>query len=373
MNKGIKVLVWLGLVILLGGCQVPKPKGSGLPSSMYISGWLAAYDWQRGYGSFTRNIAMFDEINPVWYNLNPNYFSAGQSPILNYGGGQTAQAELLSTARSNGVKVLPTIQNFGTTNFDPAVIHQIIDNPEQRAKHISEIVNLVLDRGYDGIDMDYENLYATDRAAYSAFIAGLGQALTSRGKLLSVTVYAKTTGAEFWNGPGAQDWPELVKYTDTFKVMAYDYHWASFHAGPVSPVDWLRKVLAYARTVPGLAGKLVIGLPLYGIDWPAGSSGREIMYEDAMKLINQGITGPVSRENVDHSSNPYCGSFFENVEPHFTYLKNTVTRIVYFQDAAALLERLAIVNQFRDVVRGITFWRLGGEDPAGWEAIRQLK
>jgi spore germination protein YaaH len=313
---------------------------------------------------------MFDEINPVWYNLNLNYFTAGQSPILNYGGDQSA---LLSTARSNGIKVLPTIQNFGISDFNPVVIHQIIDNPTSRAKHVSEIVALVLNRGFDGIDIDYENLYATHKASYSAFISELGQALARRGKLLSVTVYAKTTGNESWNGPGAQDWLELVKYADTLKVMVYDYHWASFHAGPICPVDWLRDVLAYARRVPGIAGKMVIGLPLYGIDWPTGSGGREVMYGDAMNMVNQGITSPISRSNVDHSSDPYCGSYFENVEPHFTYTKNNVIHTVYFQDAFAQQQRIAIINQHRDIVKGITFWRLGGEDPAGWGIIDQLR
>lgn len=317
---------------------------------------------------------MFDEINPVWYNLNPNYLTTGQTPILNYGRDQSV---LLSVARNNGVKVLPTIQNFGTANFDPVVIHQIIVEPALRAKHISEIVTLVLDQGFDGIDIDYENLYASDRAAYTIFISELGQALAGHGKLLSVTVYAKTTGTEFWNGPGAQDWPELIKYADTLKVMVYDYHWASFHAGPICPIDWLRNVLAYARRVPGIAGKLVIGLPFYGIDWPTeekteGTGGRELMYEDAMNLVNQGITSPLSRINVDHSSNPYCGGYFENVEPHFTYSKNSISRTVYFQDATALRQRLTLINQNRDIVKGITFWRLGGEDPAGWGVIEQF-
>lgn len=373
MNRVKWVLIWILLIFWISGCQVSKPGSISLPensspNSIYISSWLANYDLQRGYDSFINHIGVFDEINPVWYNLNPSYFTTGQSPIL--GGDQSA---LLSTARGSGVKVLPTIQNFGTSNFDPVVIHQIIANSTSRTKHVSEIVALVLDRGFDGIDIDYENLYASDKALFSAFVSELGQALAGHGKLLSVTVYAKTTGTESWNGPGAQDWPELVKYADTLKVMVYDYHWASFHAGPICPVDWLRDVLAYAGKVPGIAGKVMIGLPFYGIDWPAGAGGREMMYTEAMNLVNQGITSSISRSNVDHSSNPYCGSYFENVEPHFTYTKNNVIRTVYFQDAFALQQRIAIINQYRDIVKGITFWRLGGDDPAGWGVIEKLK
>jgi spore germination protein YaaH len=372
MRNGKWVLIWIWLVLLISGCQGSQTRDSSLHNSnaIYISGWLANYDTQRGYNSFLDHIGIFNEINPVWYNLNPNYFSAGQSPFINYGGGQSS---LLTVAKSKGIKVLPTIQNFGTSNFDPVVIHQIMNDPTFRAKHVSEIVTLVLDRGFDGIDIDYENLYASDRAVFSTFISALGQALTRNGKLLSVTVYAKTTGTESWNGPGAQDWTKLVTQANTLKVMAYDYHWAGFHAGPICPVDWLRDVLAYARTVPEAAGKIVIGLPLYGIDWPAGASGKEIMYNEAMNLVNQGITSPISRSNADHSSNSYCGSYFENVEPHFTYSKNNITHTAYYQDAYALQQRINIISQYRKVVKGLAFWRLGGEDPAGWEFLKQFK
>jgi spore germination protein YaaH len=368
MNRSKWVILCVLLIYLAGGCNTLRT-GPGF-GSLYISGWLATYDSVRGFHSFSDNIQLFNEINPVWYNLNPNYFISGQPPILDY---STDKSALLLLAGNNGVKVLPTIQNFGVSNFDPTVIRQIINNPILRNRHVSELVNLVLSGFFDGIDIDYENLSAGDQTAYSIFIDELGQALRQHRKLLSVTVYAKTSGSNTWDGPGAQDWSSLVKFADTLKVMAYDYHWAGFHAGPIAPVDWLTGILTYAGTVPGVAGKLLVGLPSYGIDWPAGGNGTEKMYADAMNIVNQGITNSLSRSNVDHLSNPICGTYFNNVELHFTYIKNSINHTLYFQDAVALKERLAIINRYRSIVKGVTFWRLGGEDPVSWAEIQRYK
>ena len=366
-----RVMVGIILLFLLGGCD---SSGAGTTSTqsipLYISGWLATYDSQRGLKSFSNNIQIFNEINPVWYNLNPNYFTSGQSPILDNSGDKNS---LLTIARNSKVKVIPTVQNFGATNFDTTIIHQIIQDPLLRAKHVSELVSLVLSQSYDGIDIDYENLSSADQTAFSAFITELKQALQQHQKQLSVTVYAKVSANTPWSGPGAQDWTSLVPQVDTLKVMVYDYHWASYQACPISPIDWLNDVLKYARSVPGIAGKVMIGLPFYGIDWPTGQSGREVMNADAMSIINQQLISVLSRSNVDQSSDPYCGAYNMNVEEHFTYLKNGINHTVYFQDATALHERLIKIDQYRDIVKGVTFWRLGGEDSTSWSELAKYK
>jgi spore germination protein len=364
------LLILLLMLPLLAGCNPSKSKPNETKKPLYISAWYATYDSARGLKSFTEHLDIFNEINPVWYNLNPAYFATGEAPLtpnlLNHD-------TILSVAKYAGIKVLPTIQNFGAANFDRTVIGQIIGEPGLRRKHVQEIVDLVKIENYDGIDIDYENLVCEDRQAFSAFIAELGQALHQAQKQLSVTVYAKTSDAAIWAGPGAQDWASLALNADSLKIMVYDYHWAAFHAGPISPVDWLEAILKHAATIPEARGKIMVGLPFYGLDWGEGSVAKEKAYQDAMNLLVQYSDSSLTRNDVDHSADSICGAYSKNVELHFQYQTAGILHTVYFQDSEALRRRLEIIHQYPLLIKGVTFWRLGGEDPRSWEELRNAR
>ncbi|HYH05080.1 MAG TPA: glycosyl hydrolase family 18 protein [Bacillota bacterium] len=369
------IALFLLLLTALFGCSSgglrtinPDPPAQSNPK-LYLAGWLAGYDTTRGQESFLTNIALFNEINPVWYNFNPVYFTPGAAPFVT---NIRNKEIILSNARNNRVKVLPTVQNFGTTTFDPVGISRVLNNPELRANHVQEILKIVMDEGYDGIDIDYESLPAGDRQVFTAFINELSDALRRHDKLLSVTIYAKTSNNANWEGPGPQDWGAIARKADNVKIMAYDYHWLTFHAGPITPQDWLRDVLKYAETIPEIRGKLIVGLPLYGLNWgTAGTPAKEVMYQDAQKLLAR-TSGGVSRASLDHSADQICGHYNENVEPYFKYVESGVNRTVFFQDAQALQQRLSLISEYLHVVKGITFWRLGGEDPEVWPLLRRF-
>ncbi|MCL6591223.1 MAG: hypothetical protein K6U80_14875 [Firmicutes bacterium] len=364
-------LIIVALAFLLLGCNQLRTAVGEPKKPLYISAWYATYDPVRGLKSFISHLDLFNEINPVWYNLNPAYFTPGAPPLMENPQNRDTMAK---AAKSAGVKLLPTIQNFGTANFDRTVIGQIIGNPESRSSHVREIVDLVKANGYDGIDIDYENLIFEDRQAFSAFIMELGQALHQAQKLLSVTVYAKTSDAANWAGPGAQDWRSLALYADSLNIMAYDYHWAAFHPGPISPLDWLEAVLKYATAIPEARGKIIIGLPFYGLDWEEGGGvAKEKTYQDAMNLLAQYGGFNLNRNDADHSSNLICGMYSKNVELHFQYQSFGVQHSLYFQDYEALRRRLEIINQYGNYIKGVTFWRLGGEDPRNWDELRNAR
>lgn len=362
MVKSVIVLV-LSLSLLLAGCSAPSKSRNLSPSQeLYVSAWFAPFDITRGLRSFSEHLDVLNEINPVWYNLNPSYFQPGAEPftvnLLHKGPIETL-------ARTNGVKLVPTIQNWGATNFDATVISRIINNPVDRSEHVREILELVIENEYDGIDIDYENLPVTDTEGFSAFISQLGTALHDHGKLLSLALHPKTTTEADWSGPGAQDWAVMARYADELKIMVYDYHWISYHAGPIAPLDWLEDVLEYAATIPEAKGKIIIGLPLYGYDWGPSGNAKALTYDDTLKLMTEQKIDNPSREHVDDSTD-FCRFYTDNNEPHFQYLLNGATHTVYFQDIQAIRGRVDIIKQYPEVVKGVAFWRLGGESPEMW-------
>jgi Predicted glycosyl hydrolase len=74
----------------------------------------------------------------------------------------------------------------------------IINDTVLSSVNIASLVNLAVDRGYDGIDLDYEDLPAADRAVFTAFVDRLAAALHAHEKLLTINVYAKTAEPGSW-------------------------------------------------------------------------------------------------------------------------------------------------------------------------------
>ncbi|HWJ03372.1 MAG TPA: glycosyl hydrolase family 18 protein, partial [Verrucomicrobiae bacterium] len=256
-------------------------------------------------------------------------------------------ATIISYAKNNNKKIIPLISN----EFNGTLLSGIINNPSLAQTHINNIVNKVVSLGYTGIDIDYENVLATDKAAYSTFIQNLASALHSNGKILTVTVQPKTSSSVSWNGPGGMDYAAIGQAADKVRIMAYDYHWNTSSAGSIAPATWVDQVVAYAVSVIP-ANKVVLGVPDYGYDW-VGSQGKGVTYEQAI-----------------NTANTYGASITNDAQygPHYTYSVNGISHEVWFENATSVSTLLDIVNKYN--INGIAIWRLGGEDANIYSAIR---
>jgi len=299
----------------------------------------APYAGELEIATLAANGDLIQEVNFFWYEL----VEGGRIT-----GGVNSKAAL-DKARELGLRILPSIVNRG---FNREAVLAAIGAPEVRQAHIAAIVDLVVTNGYDGIDIDYESLAAEDRETFTRFIEELALALHAIDKQLSIAVHAKTDDAGAWNGPAAQDWPRLGAAVDRFKIMTYDYHYSTSEAGPIAPVAWINDVLAYAATVVSPA-KTYMGVHFYGYEW-VGASGAGIEWRQAVRTAMQN-DATIRRD--------------ESGEAWFTYDDGRFT--VYFADAENLRVKLAAIAAAHPDLAGIAIWRLGGEDPENWEAIRK--
>jgi spore germination protein len=79
---------------------------------------------------------------------------------------------------------MPTVSNTRAGAWDPGLVEAIINDPGLRARHVRAVVALIQKQGLAGVDIDIENLRATDRAGFTAFITQLATtpALTGGGR-----------------------------------------------------------------------------------------------------------------------------------------------------------------------------------------------
>jgi spore germination protein YaaH len=314
-----------------------------------VSGNLVFWDQSRGFDAIAANADVFDEISPFWYRV----LADGRIVPYTTATGQTYEdPAILSFLRTRGILVIPTVANIINGVWDGALVSRIIADSDLRAFNISNLVNLAVNGGYDGIDLDYENLRATDRAAFTTFVQQLASALHARAKLLTVNVYAKTSEPGTWDGPRAQDWWAIGQAADQVRVMTYEYSWATSPPGPISPVSWVNDVIGFAATqIP--AAKIMQGVPFYGYDW-IGQRGTDIVWNQAVALADQ-YSVPIRWDDASAS-------------PWFEYISGSTRHTVWFENGSSVDAKLgvAVAND----IGGVTLWRLGAEDSENWSALR---
>ena len=344
---GIRRLVLAAAVLAMSSMMLDLPARAALGTR--VSGNLVFWDQARGIDAIVANADVFSEISPFWYRV----LADGRvAPYTTATGASYVDASLLSFLRARGILVIPTVANIVDGVWDGAAVRAIVADPQLRAANIANLVSLAVNNGYDGIDLDYEDLTAADRAAYTSFVRDLAAALHGAGKLLTVNVYAKTEEPGSWDGPRAQDWQAIGEAADQVRIMTYEYSWSTSAPGPIAPVSWVDDVIGFARTqIP--AAKIVQGVPLYGYDW-VGQRGTDIVWTQAMSLASQ--YAAAIRWDAASAS------------PWFDYLAGSTRHTVWFENAASVDAKLAVAAAHD--IGGVTLWRLGGEDPGAWPALR---
>jgi hypothetical protein len=164
-------------------------------------------------------------------------------------------------------------------------------NPAAQDTLIDRLYRLVLARGIQGINIDFEAIPSTQRVQFTNFMLRLSESIKSMspGTMISIA-----SPAVNWNETFELE--KLAPAIDFFMVMCYDYYWnGSNTAGPVSCLypsenaynySVARSIRYYLTLVP--ANKIVMGLPYYGRTWPVQAqtvpsatrgSGSALMYK----------------------------------------------------------------------------------------------
>lgn len=342
-----------GVVLLSLGAGFENSRGATVrptfttTSRPVVIGYLPYWDLQRAAKSAEDNRDSISELSPFWYTLDP---SGSVTLIDDVAAGET---DLIAAVPHGAARVTPSIANVRNGAWDPDLVGKIINDPAAMERHIDQIVKMVVSRGYDGVDLDYENLHDHDRDAFSAFVAALAAALHRESKTLSVVVYAKVSEPGYSGGHRAQDWAAIGRSADQVRIMVYDYHWSTSAAGPLAPLSWVDEVAAFAvAAIP--REKIVLGFGLYGYDW-VGRRGETIMWQEAVNLAHA-CGANVNRDPA-------------SLAPWFRYVDSAGRQHeVWFEDAESIGHKLDIMR--RHGIGGVFFWRLGGEDPQTWEVVR---
>jgi spore germination protein len=297
---------------------------------------------QAGYQALANNLASINMVIPFSYKVNHYGMISGKH-----------NSNAAGLAHSGGSKLLALVNNIQGHNFNSNTIHRMLNDATARSRAVNGIARLLVEKGYHGVNIDFENVPARDRFYLTAFFRELAATLRPRGLLVTASVPAKTSDATQSSHSGAYDFRALAPYLDQVMIMAYDEHYAGGPPGPVASYPWFEKVINYALRFFS-ANKVVMGIAAYGCDWTARSGKAR---------HNPAIQSLLRKYRVTPKWHPTYRV------PYFYYKSWGVKHEVWYENAHSTAAKLLLVKRYN--LRGVAVWRLGYEDPDIWKVISQ--
>ena len=296
----------------------------------------------------------------------------------------------INAAKQNKTRVIPSVMWS-----DGAAMHRILSNTTTRIALEDEIANLVKEKGFDGIDIDFEGKWAETSGYFSTFLKGLYMRMGN--KWVYCTIEPRTPISSRYEGTPptgtgtyANDYMQINKYCDRVQIMAYDQGSVDVklnaaNQGPYVPVadpKWVEKVVnLVAKDIP--KRKLILGIPTYGYEYqvtPLSIEGYRYKMQWALNpeyaFALAGQLGLIPQRN---SAGELSFTYIATTSPLYTSTavvagpalaaQNTgVFNIVWWSDALSVIDKVTLAKKLG--LRGVAVFKFdGGEDQRIWNVL----
>lgn len=316
-----------------------------------VMAWIPYWDQEAAIASLKEHTDQINLIGVFWYALLRN----GTIEKYPYA---KIDKDLIQFAHSHNIKVLAVIANLPTEDekgdWDSKRVQRVIASPASRQQHINDILSLLKEHNFDGVNIDYEALKQNQRDNFTTFITELATALHAENKLLGISLHPKFEegNPSYSNGSQAQDYAALAQAADQLYVMTYEQHWETSSPGSIASVKWIKPILTFARqNIP--QEKLFAGIPFYGYDWPQKGNAEGLTYQKIKERQQQHQATPQWDPNAQ--------------EWHFTYRNNGEQHEVWYNDAKTIAAKKAVLDELW--IPNVAIWRIGDEDPNNWKHL----
>lgn len=250
------------------------------------------------------------------------------------------------------VLVLSSLDENGS--FDRELLSWFLGDPAAQDEIIRQTAETVREKGFQGVDVDFEYAKEEDSQAFADFVWKIREVINGMGYPVSVTLAPKTRDDQ----PGAlyegTDYRLLGEAADQALLMTYEWGYSRGQPMAVAPVNLVRRVVDYAVSrIP--REKLLLGIPNYGYDWPLP--------------FCQGETAAKSIGNVEAvhlAAERGAEIFYDETSqaPYFHYRAEGTEHVVWFEDPRSIRAKLQTVEDYG--LAGAGYWQIMRMFRANW-------
>lgn len=131
---------------------------------------------------------------------------------------------MIAQALRFGTQPILTLTPFGPDgNFNNRLIHSVVNSPEYTQRLIQNLLTLMGEKGYQGVDIDFEYILAQDRDAFTAFVRKVAEAMRTSGYHTSVALAPKTSSGQRGLLYEGKDYRALGEAADHVLLMTYEW------------------------------------------------------------------------------------------------------------------------------------------------------
>ncbi len=316
-------------------------------------------------GAWTSDLRMNLLSTVAYFGVNVNTdgtLVTGDSGYSTWWSSQSTN--LINAAHSAGDRVVLTVKAFndttiaGSTGSEPA-----------RQTLINGIINQVVNRPADGVNIDYEGVSSSLAANFTTFISELQTALSGRAagrSYLTVDTYASAG-----QGGTMYDLAALWHHVDALDLMGYGFApCVAGHSGPTAPMGgcWYNVTQAvgdYMTKYGVPANELLLGVPYYGYKWSVSAltgSGQDPTTSGSSADTYAGALGDFScaqqlQQHWDATYQEPWASWYSPATGDPCGGNYGSYRELYYDNGQSLGIKYDLVNS--RALRGIAIWALG--------------
>lgn len=261
-------------------------------------------------------------------------------------------AKWIQLARQNSVAPIMVITNIRATGgFSSDIAHELLNNADVQKALIDNVVSIMQQKNYYGLNIDFEYIYPYDRQSYNAFLRTITARMNELGYIVLTAVAPKLSGDQTGLLYEAHDYPVHGEIVNKVILMTYEWGYLSGPPQAVAPLNQVRRVVEYAVSVIP-PDKILLGIPNYGYDWtlPYVRGTRAQTFSNT-EAVNRAFRNRAEIRYDPMAKSPYYNYYDADKKQH----------IVWFEDARSIRDKLQLVNEFK--LAGVSYWTISRSFP----------
>ncbi len=305
-----------------------------------------AWDYYSEYVSAPTRTGKITGVNVV----SPSFFYMTKYSTTNiYENVGNEGIAYVNWAHGNGYQVWPMF-----TNSNMSETSKMLSDYKSRENVINQIIKYIKQYNLDGINIDFEGMYETDKDNFSRFLIEIRPRLNEIGAVLSVDVTAPD-GAPEWSL--CYDRYTIGKVADYVMFMAYDqYGVSATKAGTTAGHNWVEaNVKKFLGQEEVKAEKIILGIPFYTRVWKENNGNV------TSNVVNIGNVNNVIPSNATKT-------WDEDLQQYYVeYKKGGATYKIWVEDEKSIEAKLDLVSKYN--LGGAAYWEYDRATNSIWNLI----
>ncbi len=298
----------------------------------------------QGNGTLTSYMSQTKSVNivaPTWYWVSDNEGNVEKA----------ATQEYITQAHALGCQVWAVVDNINSSQLQQLDNHTFLTTLDARTNLIDQLIREQATYGFEGINVDFEQIPSENGDDYIEFIRELSIACRNAGIILSVDNYP------YYEFNYHYDLEEQSRFVDYLVVMGYDEHYAgSQEAGSVASISYVTEGIQRALNAGVEKDRLINAVPFYSRVWKT-ENGQV----SSSALGMEQVQSYMAEHGMTAAWDASTGQNYAETTENGTLIQ------IWVEDAQSIQQKLDVMQSFG--IKGVAEWKLQFETADVWDNI----